>query len=307
MGKTDYNNEETRVKLSDSVTVLVLSYNSQKTVIETLDSIKNQTFQRLHLVIADDASSDDTVSLCKQWVTTNSTRFLSCRILESDKNRGTSANFNRGESVCSTKWVKPIAADDILLPDCIQINLDYIHQQPDIVLLFSKQKAFNNKGFLPVKEYNTLFFEQKPEEQSKSLVYDSTILDAPTLFYNLEVTRKAGLFCDERIPLIEDLPKWINATKLNLSFGFLPEITVLYRLRKINQYSPKEKSPRFYQSERLLYFYYLYDERIKHNKDGEIQSLVDSERKYFNSYFRYRNFFLFRVFRSIVAFLKVRK
>ena len=295
------------MELSESVTVLVLSYNSRETVIETLDSIKNQTFQQLHLVISDDSSADDTIPLCKQWVITNSSRFLSCMILESDKNRGTSVNFNRGESFCSTKWVKPIAADDILLPDCIQQNISYVHQHPGIVLLFSEQRAFNNKGFLPIKEYNNLFYEQNNVEKLKTLVYDSTILEAPTLFYNLEATRKVGLVCDERIPLIEDLPKWINAIKLNLVLGFLPEVTVLYRLRNFNQYSPMEKSPRFYQSERLLYFYYLYDERIKHNKEEEIQSIVDSESKYFNSYFRYRNFILFRVFRSVVAFLKVRK
>lgn len=288
----------------DIVTILVLVYNSEKTIIETLESIKNQTYPHLNLVITDDASVDKSVSLCKRWMDKNASRFVSATILESDINRGTSANFNRGEQACSTRWIKPIAGDDLLLPDCIQKNVDYMNQHPDVVLLFSQQQAFINDTFLPIKEYDKDFFELTSQEQVKRLVYDSTILDAPTFFYNNEVTRESGLFCDERIPLIEDLPKWINAARLNLKFGFLSELTVLYRLRRTNLYAPKDKSPQFYYSERLLFFFYLYEERIKYDREREIESVAKEESRFFKSYTRYRNFWLFRFLRMAVGFIQ---
>ena len=289
---------------SDDVTVLVLTYNSEKTIIETLESIRNQIYMPLHLIISDDASKDRTIKKCRRWLKCNYSRFLSSRILESDKNLGTSANYNRGESFCSTRWVKPIAGDDILLPECIKKNVDYIYQNPDVILLFSQQRAFVGDSILPIKAYDSDFFELSSREQVKRLVLDSTILDAPTFFYNLDATRCAGLFCDERIPLIEDLPKWINAARKNLKFGYLSEQTVLYRLRKDNTYAPKEKSPLYYRSERLLYFYYLFEERIKYDRDREIESVVNGECQYFDSYTKYRNLFIFRILRVIGEFVK---
>ena len=48
------------------VSVLVISYNSEQYIIETLDSIKNQTYERIQLVISDDGSRDQTMQIAKE-------------------------------------------------------------------------------------------------------------------------------------------------------------------------------------------------------------------------------------------------
>ena len=50
------------------VSVVVISYNSAATIIETLDSVKNQNYSNIQLVVADDASSDNTVELVRDWM-----------------------------------------------------------------------------------------------------------------------------------------------------------------------------------------------------------------------------------------------
>ena len=62
------------------VTVNVLTYNSSKYVLETLESIKTQTYQPLILHICDDCSTDDTVKICKKWIGENSDRFIKTKI-----------------------------------------------------------------------------------------------------------------------------------------------------------------------------------------------------------------------------------
>ena len=57
------------------VTIIVATYNSSKYVLETLESIKNQTYPHLSLIITDDCSTDDTVDICKKWVGLNESRF----------------------------------------------------------------------------------------------------------------------------------------------------------------------------------------------------------------------------------------
>ena len=57
------------------VTVVVVTYNSSKYVLETLDSIFEQTYKNIELIITDDGSSDNTVELCREWLTHYGDRF----------------------------------------------------------------------------------------------------------------------------------------------------------------------------------------------------------------------------------------
>ena len=77
------------------VTVAVIAYNSSKTVVETLDSIKNQSYQNLELIVSDDGSTDDTVTVCENWIANHQARFIRTELITVAKNTGTSANINR--------------------------------------------------------------------------------------------------------------------------------------------------------------------------------------------------------------------
>ena len=68
------------------VSVTVITYNSSKTVLETLDSIKAQTYQNLELIVSDDCSTDDTVELCRNWIEQNKERFVRTELLTVEKN-----------------------------------------------------------------------------------------------------------------------------------------------------------------------------------------------------------------------------
>ena len=61
---------------SEIITVAVLSYNSSKTIIETLDSIYNQSYQNIILIINDDGSQDQTKEIITSWVQKNRKRFI---------------------------------------------------------------------------------------------------------------------------------------------------------------------------------------------------------------------------------------
>ena len=65
------------------VTVVVLSYNSCSTIIETLNSVKEQTYNNIELIITDDASTDTTIEICRQWLQLNSKYFYHCNLITS--------------------------------------------------------------------------------------------------------------------------------------------------------------------------------------------------------------------------------
>ena len=57
------------------VSIIVITYNSSKYVLETLESAKAQTYENIELIISDDGSTDDTIKICKNWLEKNQDRF----------------------------------------------------------------------------------------------------------------------------------------------------------------------------------------------------------------------------------------
>src|SRR5947209_20083704 len=123
------------------VSVIVITYNSASTVLETLISIKQQTLQNIELIITDDCSYDTTVEVCLNWLNLNRERFVNVTILKADKNTGVAANCNRGLKASTGQWIKFIAGDDILLTDCLYNNLHFSREN-NSKITFSRMNLF---------------------------------------------------------------------------------------------------------------------------------------------------------------------
>lgn len=252
------------------ITVSVLTYNSSKFVIETLNSIKSQTYPNLILQISDDCSDDNTIGICRKWIEVNKARFIKCKILLPDCNTGVSANCNRAWDNCETVYLKDVAGDDLLLPNCIEDNMKYIQENPNAIIVFSKAKSF--REFWGIKceqgyrhDYN--FFRRTKEEQYSILFEVGNVLPASSVFLNIEKIREKQIRHDERIPLLEDYPKWIQMLRKDVCFHFINIDTVLYRLND-NSLSVGLFSPNFYKNNMLFYLYYFLDE-IKDEKEKD--------------------------------------
>lgn len=260
------------------VSVTVITYNSSKTVLETLESIKAQTYQNLELIVSDDCSTDNTVELCRNWIEQNKSRFVRTELLTVDKNTGVAGNCNRAGAACQGEWVKGIAGDDILLPTCVQDCMDYVNEHSDTIYLFGKQKAFGASEER-CKEvdatFDYTFFNLTQEEQLHRLVFDGNCVPATTSFYNLECAKVIGVKHDERIPLIEDYPKWINLLRAGVKLCFVDKVLVRYRLGGIS--TQKRVSLNMYHSLRLLDFYYRFPEWYMENQDEAIHRMVEEE------------------------------
>ena len=289
------------------VTVLVITYNSSKYILETLNSIKAQSYPYLSVVISDDGSKDKTVLKCEKWIKENRDRFVDASIVKSDVNTGISANINRGQKACKTKWVKGIAGDDLLLPNCIQDNVDYVLDNPETVYLFSRIHFFGKSSNLleNVKSnYNYRLFSLSAPQQYERIVFHHDSIPAATAFYNLGKLIELDIKCDERIPFVDDTPKYLNVLKRGFPLKFFDKETVDYRVHNESISSSSIPSVNFYTSLRLFYYYYLRDEYIKkYGLDWTIQNDVVSQKQIYENYLRYRN----HLFGKIYSYIEVIK
>lgn len=212
------------------VSIVIVTYNSSKYVIETLESAKNQTYSNIELIISDDFSTDNTFHICKDWIKLNNERFVRTQLINPDNNTGISANCNRGLKAAKGKWIKFIAGDDILLENCILSNINRINEISEEVQVLHSNVLYFNNNILSRSNRNSEVICNKRINASEqlSLFVRGIVPIAPSVFFNAYVLDALNGF-DETLPY-EDGPMWIKLTSNNFKLHYLDDVTVKYRI-----------------------------------------------------------------------------
>lgn len=211
------------------VTIAVIAYNSEKTILDTLDSILRQTYNRkcIEVVISDDASTDATLSVAEAWAKENVLSFYGIKCISGNINKGVSGNCDSAWRSASGDWIKTIAADDILLDDCIAKNVDYICNNELTHILFSDMIPFTEQGFEAPICHDKSKFLGGPDEQLNNLLQECYLL-APTSFIKRDVLLRVE-YADLRYSMIEDYPLWFKCLINGYRVDYMDKATVLYR------------------------------------------------------------------------------
>ena len=217
------------------VSILVITYNSDKYIVETLDSIRLQTYENIELIISDDCSTDNTLEIAAKWIDKNRERFTETIIINSEINTGVTENCNRALQKAKGKYLKFIAGDDLLKSNCIKNNIDFITKSNDVIL-YSKfeliDKNSNRITKLAKKEslanlYSEKFCELTVKEQFKHLIFASYV-NATTDFIQTDFLRNLGGFDSDFS--IEDYPLLLKISGNGYKIKFMPIVTVSYRI-----------------------------------------------------------------------------
>ena len=100
---------------SPCVSIIVPVYNAENYLVDCLDSILSQTFLDFEVLIVDDGSVDNSLSLCRDYQNSDS-RFK----IFSQENAGAAAARNFALDVCTGEWIAFLDADDLLANDSIE-------------------------------------------------------------------------------------------------------------------------------------------------------------------------------------------
>ena len=97
------------------ISFIVTSFNYEKYVAKTLESIKNQTYENIEIIVVDDFSSDDSVVKIDEFITKN--KNLRIRLIEHSQNQGQMAAIQTGLKNANGQFVCFVDSDDILVKD----------------------------------------------------------------------------------------------------------------------------------------------------------------------------------------------
>ncbi len=239
------------------ISVIVTTYNSGKTLKETLDSIYDQTYKDIELIISDDGSKDNTVAISKKWLNSHSARFSKVKLLESE-NGGVAINCNRGILAAAGDYIQIIAGDDILLPDALITKWKYAKEHNSTVV-FCKTKPFGKnpekvKKMEKFCERGYKIISMGYENQKKAILEDNYIAGPSGGFFNADFIKKIGF--DERYPMMEDYPFIYHYIYMGYEICMIDCVLTRYRISD-NSLCMKRGTPmnlshaKFFFNERL--------------------------------------------------------
>ena len=216
------------------VTIGVLTYNDERFIIKTLESIKSQTYDNIELIISDDCSSDKTLELCRSWVEKNAHFFKRVLLLSSEKNNGVTNNCNRVEKTASGEWTKLIGGDDLLLDRCIEKFVEYVSEnktakiiQCRLLLINQDDDVIGNR----MKGPNPFFHHESTTASFQhEILLRTDPVDALGLFKNKQTMEFLDYY-DTDFPMQEDTPFSMKATSMDIKIYWLDDALVKRRMR----------------------------------------------------------------------------
>ncbi len=124
------------------ISICIPSYNSEKFIAKTIESILNQSLQDFEIVVCDDGSTDQTAEIVKSYADSRIKLYIN------EKNLGITGNWNKSVSLATGKYVKLVCGDDILYPQCLeeQTRILEADTKQEIALVVSQSCIINSAG-----------------------------------------------------------------------------------------------------------------------------------------------------------------
>lgn len=218
------------------ISVLILSYNNQQYILETIDSVLMQDYFNIEIIIADDGTEDFDKNFYEEYIKKNKGNNINNFLIYTNKvNLGTVKNINKAIRLSKGKYIKPIASDDALYSKTILSQVvEYFEKQQSLIITTKIQVCDYNLEEVEWSSKKMDAYEEKllkkyeDGEFFKSLAWKCWI-EAAGIFFRKEFFDVFGLF-DESYKLIEDWPMWLKITRDDNKIDYFNIISTKYRL-----------------------------------------------------------------------------
>lgn len=200
------------------VSILIVTYNRAKFISKAIESILNQSFQDWEIIVADDASTDNTIEVIREW----QAKEPKIKYIRSDVNIGIARNSNNGLKIAQGDYIAILDDDDWWY------NSDKLKKQVEFLDKNSNYVAVGG-GVVVVDENNkeiTRYLKPETDEQIRTkLLFDNTMANSTTLF-RFAVAKQVGLY-DDTLRYSADRDFWLKIGLLGKLYNF-PEYFAYY-------------------------------------------------------------------------------
>jgi glycosyltransferase involved in cell wall biosynthesis len=192
------------------VSVIMPAYNAARLIAESIQSVIDQDYTHLEVIVVDDGSSDGTPEVAEQFGER-------VRVLR-QKNAGPAAARNRGIAAAKGDFIAFLDADDVWLPGKIAMQVKYLQDHPDVGVVFggfSRWYAEADGSFATPPTPINLNTSLKLVSEHTGWIYKDILLDSVICIITAMVRRSVidtvGAF-DESLVTGEDYDLWLRVS-----------------------------------------------------------------------------------------------
>ncbi|WP_125607415.1 glycosyltransferase family 2 protein [Lapidilactobacillus bayanensis] len=125
------------------VSIIMGVYNCAPTLARSVESLISQTFTDWELIMCDDGSQDDSYTIARQLQQKLPAKII---VLKNEKNLGSNATLNHCLTHATGKYIALQDADDVSLPERLQLEVDFLDQHPDYAVVSGGMARFDENG-----------------------------------------------------------------------------------------------------------------------------------------------------------------
>ena len=203
------------------VTVFMAVYNGEKFIRQAVESVLQQTFKDFELLIIDDGSSDNSLSIINGYADNR------IRVLKNMGNKGLAYTRNRGIDEARGKYFATLDCDDISFKNRLATQINFFSQNKDVAICGGKIKYINEQSNYTGK----LFSLRGDQDFLKAILMFNNIFFNSSTMINMSVLRKFHF--EESLAPAEDFDLF-EKIAAEYKIAFLNKWLSLYRIHNNN-------------------------------------------------------------------------
>ncbi len=235
------------------VTVITAAYNSDY-IMESINSVLNQTYSKIQYIIIDDGSQYFSMSKVEKFIEINKRyNLVGYIILQNDKNIGTVKTLNKGIKLSKGEYIFNLAADDVFMNNDVIKGWVSKFKKERVQILTGIRVVYditlnNMKCILPTADEIKILESGDSRKVFKRLLKSNFILGCCTAM-SKELINEIGLY-DEEYFLLEDYPLMLKLSRKGIKIGFWNQPVVKYRLGGVS--TPEKFNPIYQHDSKLV-------------------------------------------------------
>ena len=228
------------------VSIGIPSYNCSSYILETLESVKNQTYSPIEIIIIDDCSSDDSAEKIKKWIALNGLNNV--EFLCNSHNMGLVKTCNLLLNKISGIYYSFLGSDDILLPTKIEEQVAVFEKEDhSLAVVYSDAIVINEKSEVIQESYfQRIGSVHLPQGDIFQLLIEKNFIPALSVLIKTSTVKNIGGY-DENLAF-EDWDMWLCLAQKFRFHGILKS-TAKYRIHSNSMMQNDSNVIRFNRSQ----------------------------------------------------------
>ncbi|RJO59345.1 glycosyltransferase [Candidatus Parcubacteria bacterium] len=210
------------------ISVIIPTYNYAQYIIETLESVINQTFKDLEIIVVDDGSTDDTKKVLEPYIQAKTIKYIY------QNNQGLAAARNTGIKNSQGRSITFLDSDDLFTNDKLLTLRAALKNSPDMAMAYGNHLLWTGQKIYKKPRFSN---GRAPSGWILPQLFLKPLMSVPTVLVERKCFEKVGLF-NETLSTGEDWEMW-QRIAAEFQIMYVDKITAYVRVH------PKSMSTNF--------------------------------------------------------------